>query len=394
MHIGGKDQQLAILRPALKRFGEHRQGRGHVVELGQRSEQGDGRQGRFSSEGGEAMAQQGQRLGRFLQRSGGVEIGSGRSLVLVVQTSGETVKLERLRELSFRPQDIRHDEQGRAVGLAHTDGASQPMQGRLVLARVRQQFLGKLLPEDGVRLRPGANRGQQGKPFLAPTQFAKTAKLDELQVRVAGKLGQRFIDARRQGQCVRVVRRQRTPRRQRQPVGRRHRPHLLQDRFGIVTVILLEGTLQGVELIVERSVGQFQPVEKLLARPGNHDHATRSPGPIPFEEWLGDEFRRVIDERIPNQERAAQFIEPDGGLKMASDRLGSGERERDAAFQQPHGRRPGDRELARQEPILLGPSPLAVGGGAVVADRLGHAEMLGGHFPIATQGRQRGRGAR
>src|SRR4029077_14460226 len=68
--------------------------------------------------------------------------------------------------------------------------------------------------------------------------------------------------------------------------------------------------------------------------------------------------------------------------------------ERDTAIEQGDGALPGDREFPGDPPVLLGPAPLAVRRGAVIADRFRDTEVISRHRPEPAEGRQRGRYAR
>ncbi len=78
---------------------------------------------------------------------------------------------------------------------------------------------------------------------------------------------------------------------------------------------------------------------------------------------------------------------------MGVARVHGGERKRNAGLDQLLGGGLGDRELADRPAVRLGPSPLGQGGGAVVADFLGHLEMFRRHGPKTADGGQRRRHA-
>ena len=86
---------------------------------------------------------------------------------------------------------------------------------------------------------------------------------------------------------------------------------------------------------------------------------------------------RLTDERVADDERAAQLVVPHQRLEVPVGRVDRRQRERNASVDQGLCRGDRDGELAGDEAVVRRPLPLAVRGGAVVADLLGHGQGLG-----------------
>ncbi len=389
LHAGGVKQQCTVLRRGRNSRVEGGVGLALALEGFERTVQRLDRPGGALAQPQGPRAQPRERRLRLPSRLRCREVSPRVLLVRVLEAGSEAMQGQSLVEASLGPGDPREQQRRpRAVSPRPHRPLQEPRRAR-GLPGVAVQLGAERLGEDGLRVLSRARRLEPADALLAGRQGIHALQHVEFGGRIVRMDREERLGRGPQLEKIAVVGGELAARPRDDPVAGVQLGHAQAFDARPLAVERSEGALDRVEPLPERGLGQREAVHPPRVRLGNKPHSPRAGRAERLDEGVDVHLDEVGPVRVPQMERPAALVVADHRLRVPLRRGPGHHDEGQTAVEEIAPGLPRDGELAREPPVVLRPLPRAVRGGAVVANRVRDREVVGGHLPVAADGRQR-----